>query len=572
MVGGYSHSDYYSIVAIRSILKFTIELLAEMIRPEGGFSFASLGLYCFMSPHCLLRCLSRRWAAAGRLAIAGLSGAVFLATVVGAQIQTVVSESVDGWMQVASPFAWRATLKDVPAAIVLRRVSMPMQLYETTAQVNLSDVRVVDARGRIMQYAWIPREDAQPGAHDVPVPVHVLHGAANQDPRRPLPLDVQRRIDGTVIDLTVPGSIGRGKTEIGAVLDLTGLHGEIQAVVFEHYESDSQVHAFVLEASDTLKDWQTLRQEAHIVRLTQAGQVVQQNRVDIAPLSVTAARYLRLRWYEPASAPHLRQVAVRLTPAPAPTIALNWTEPLVPAGGGDRDFQYIAPPAMPIERLRINLPRANVIAPIRVYSYDAAALEPVSDAQSAELTSTARAGQAAPLAPIGTDHWRLAAHAVTYRMQADVGEIVSPDMLLSGKPMARFRVLIDATRRLDGTPTVQIGFTPRALVFIAQGEGPYSLAWGAAALPDAALPFENLSGGIPARAWLETVATVYPEARQSADGMMLIQPAPSTPMTAAVTHYRLTGPGLTVLLLALDLWLVWLVWRAWRRMRHATLT
>jgi hypothetical protein len=447
---------------------------------------------------------------------------------------------------------------------------MPMQLYETAAQVSLSDVRVVDARGRVMQYAWVPREDAQAGAHDVPVPVHALRGAANQDPRKPMPLDVKRRTDGTVTDLTVPGSAGRGKSEIGAVLDLTSLNGEIQAVVFEHYESDSSVHAFALEASNTLQDWYTLRQEAHIVRLAQAGQVVQQNRVDIAPLAVTAARYLRLRWYEPASAPQLRQVAVRLTPMPAPTIALNWTEPLVPAGGGDRDFQYIAPPAMPIERLRINLPRANVIAPIRVYAYDATALQPGLGAQTMDMPPTVRARQAAPpSAPTGADRWCPAAHAVTYRMQADVGEIVSPDVLLSGEPMARFRVMIDATRSLGGTPTVQIGFTPRALVFIAQGEGPYTLAWGAAELSDTALPFENLSGGVPARAWLETVATVYPEAGQSADGMVLIQP--STPMTVVAADRRLTGPGLTALLLAMDLWLLWLVWRAWRRMRRAAL-
>ena len=63
-----------------------------------------------------------------------------------------------GWVQVPARFSWRAALQDEPSAPALRRVPMPMQLYETAAQSSLGDVRVVDARGRVMPYAWAPRE------------------------------------------------------------------------------------------------------------------------------------------------------------------------------------------------------------------------------------------------------------------------------------------------------------------------------------------------------------------------------------------------------------------------------
>ena len=426
-----------------------------------------------------------------------------------------------------------------------------------------------------MPYAWVPREDAQATARDKTIGVYALYGAADQDPRKSLPMNAEYGHDARLTALTVNGAAGRGRTEIGSVLDLRGLSGDVQAIVFQDFETDSQVHAFVLEASEDMKQWHTLRQEAHIVRLAQAGQVIQQNRVEIAALPTSSARFLRLRWYQPESAPSLKQVAVRLTPTPAPAPLFNWTEPLAPVEGSDRNFQYTAPPAMPIERLRVNLPRANVMAPIRVYSYDASALSAAASgvAQSAEVSAASGvAGQAASApTPTTADLWRGEAHAVAYRMQADVGEIVSPDVLLSGAPMARFRVLVDAQQSLGGTPTVQIGFTPRSLVFSAQGEAPYTLAWGAEGLPDAALPFETLSGGVAVRPWLESIATVYTEQRVSAEGMSLAQPAPPPESAATVIVGRwLLGPGLTGLLLIVDLWLGLLALRAWRRLRVTT--
>ena len=149
-----------------------------------------------------------------------------------------------------------------------------------------------------MPYAWVPREDAQATARDKTIGVYALYGAADQDPRKSLPMNAEYGPDARLTALTVNGAAGRGRTEIGSVLDLRGLSGDVQAIVFQDFETDSQVHAFVLEASEDMKQWHTLRQEAHIVRLAQAGQVIQQNRVEIAALPTSSARFLRLRWYQ----------------------------------------------------------------------------------------------------------------------------------------------------------------------------------------------------------------------------------------------------------------------------------
>ncbi|RYF73667.1 MAG: DUF3999 family protein [Comamonadaceae bacterium] len=441
------------------------------------------------------------------------------------------------WVQSPAPFAWRADLPnaDRPG---LYRVPIPLQVYESAKDPSLSDVRIYNGQGVAMPYAWLAREDeAGATAHDVAVPVFALKGSGRQDVAQRMALSVKRGADQHIQSVSVDGAAGRGSVEIGSLFDLSGVNGVVQALLFEDYETDTRVHAFSLEASDDLSTWRTLRQEAHIVRLARDGQVVQQNRVELAPLAPGSATYLRLRWHHPESAPNLVKVAVRVDPTPAAPRNFIWTEPQAPVAGSDRDFEFQAPAALPIERLRVNLPRANLMAPVRVYAYDesvagsadAAAKAPVGSASGVAGAGTSNgAGAPTPTTATRPDAWILRAHAVLYRMQADVGEIVSPDVLLPGEPMKRFRVILDATERLGGTPTVQIGFVPRSLIVATQGPGPFTMAWGATGLQDQSQPLSALAPGRAGSDLVGALDTLYAQRREPATGMTIAVPAGRT--------------------------------------------
>lgn len=452
------------------------------------------------------------------------------------------------WVQSPAPFAWRADLPnaDRPG---LYRVPIPLQVYESAKDPSLSDLRIYNGQGVAMPYAWLAREDeAGATAHDVAVPVFALKGSARQDVAQRMALSIKRGADQHIQSVSVDGAAGRGNVEIGSLFDLSGVTGVVQALVFEDYETDTRVHAFSLEASDDLSTWRTLRQEAHIVRLARDGQVVQQNRVELAPLASGSATYLRLRWHHPESAPNLVKVAVRVDPTPSAPRSFIWTEPQSPVAGSDRDFEFQAPAALPIERLRVNLPRANLMAPVRVYAYD---------------ESVAGSAEAA---------WVLRAHAVLYRMQADVGEIVSPDVLLPGEPMKRFRVILDATERLGGTPTVQIGFVPRSLIVATQGPGPFTMAWGASGLKDQSQPLSALAPGRAGSDLVGALETLYAQRREPATGMTIAVPAGRTADQASTGEGGASAFGdtlFTLLLALIDIGLGMLAWRAWRRMRRA---
>lgn len=497
----------------------------------------------------LIRVIVRRFAHASRHTVLSVlvgTMAWFACSGVVAAEQTPTQPAQTNWAQAPAPFAWRATLEggEQPG---LYRVPVPMQVYETSNDPNLGDLRIYDARGMAMPYSWVPRDlDAGAAAQDMAVRVIALKGAARQDVAQRLSMTVKRAADDTIASISVDGASGRGQSEIGSIFDLSAITGIVHALVFEDYETDTQIHAFSLEASDDLSTWRTLRQEAHIVRLAQDGQVVQQNRVELAPVPVETARYLRLRWHDPASAPHLTKLAVRVSAAATAPRSLLWTEPQAPVEGQDRDFQFQAPAALPIERLRINLPKANLMAPVRVYAFD-------------------------PAAQPGVDPWRLRAHAVLYRMQAEVGEIVSPDVLLPGEPMPRFRVILDARERLGGTPTVQIGFTPRSLIVAAQGQGPYTIAWGAPGMADGAIAMTDLAPNQSSAQLAATVDTLYAQRRESAEGMTVAvavePPAPPKPDFAAGEGWA--SVAFTVLLMLIDAVLAAMALRAYSRMRRA---
>ncbi len=527
-----------------------------------------------LSPlHHLIRraCIARKASVAltGAFSVLALSS-VLLVCEVQAAVDRPGATPAPAWVQAPSPFAWRADLPGADRA-GLYRVPVPLQVYESATDPALSDLRVYNGQGVAMPYAWLAREDeAGATAQDISVPVFALTGSARQDVAQRQSISVKRGPDQAIQSVSVDGAAGRGTTEIGSLFDLSNISGTVQALVFEDYETDTRVHAFSLEASDDLKSWRTLRQEAHIVRLAQDGKVVQQNRVELAPLASGSAPYLRLRWHNPDSAPNLVKVAVRVDPTPSAPRNFIWTEPQSPASGSDRDFQFEAPAAMPIERLRINLPRANLMAPVRVYAYDEAAAQ--AEPQDAGGNNVAAGATAPGAQTTRPDAWRLVAHAVLYRMQADVGEIVSPDVLLPGEPMKRFRVILDATERLGGTPTVQIGFVPRSMVVATQGPGPFTMAWGAPGQRDESQPLAELAPGRAGSDLVGALETLYAQRRDSASGMTIAVPAVSKQARGGKASGADGDSGFgdtlfTILLVLLDIGLGALAWRAWRRMR-----
>ena len=93
--------------------------------------------------------------------------------------------------------------------------------------------------------------------------------------------------------------------------------------------------------------------------------------------------------------------------------------------------------------------------------------------------------------------WQSLAQTVVYRLNSPEGEIRSPEIVLNSHSESQLRLAFDARGGGIGNvpPTLQVGFVPQQLVFLARGEGPFVLAWGAAKVENAALPVTTLVPG-----------------------------------------------------------------------------
>ncbi|MFP5393274.1 MAG: DUF3999 family protein, partial [Gammaproteobacteria bacterium] len=76
------------------------------------------------------------------------------------------------------------------------------------------------------------------------------------------------------------------------------------------------------------------------------------------------------------------------------------------------------------------------------------------------------------------------------------GAVRSPDLILGRGPAQRLRLEFDERGGAGGQGvTLQVGFTPATLVFLARGQGPFTLAWGSATAKPAALDAATLIPG-----------------------------------------------------------------------------
>jgi hypothetical protein len=467
----------------------------------------------------------------------------------------------------SAPFAFRAQLEGQETSD-LHRVQVPLSVYDTARDPQLHDLRVFDAAGQPLPFAWVDRSAALTDlAVQAPVPLFPIGGRTALAPGERMVLPVERGADGSLAPTADRGEKD-GRIVVGALFDLTRVSGDLQALVFADYRSDTPFHSFSLEASDDLKKWTLLRQEAQIVRLKQDDRVLQQNLVELGNIPVDSARYLRLLWRDPKTAPQLVRMDVRASAGGQRPRAILWTEPQSPVSAQQGSYEYSMPPALPIDRLRINLSRSNMMAPVQVDQY---------------VQGAAPGGPGTAVAAPASG-WREVARSVAYRLESGVTEIVAPDIALDGKHLDRMRVSID-TRGGRGDappPTVQVGFHPDTLVFRASGPAPYTLAWGMDAAQDTSLPPERLVAGYSGMDALPaSVTAMHAMQRLPAQDFKVSLPTPgsaplaashaSPPAASATAHgwSPVWGHLFTLLLVLIDIALALLALRAFRAFRRA---
>jgi hypothetical protein len=357
---------------------------------------------------------------------------------------------------------------------LVQRVAVPADLYEWTARQDLGDVRVFNGAGEAVPYAFRPPQPAETVSEWQPMPVFALPPPGADG----TPAEVSVRLGG---DGAVVAVLGATDSRTGLSSYLVDAGATVDAIYSLSLRWPPEQRDFVsrirIEASDDLNHWRVVSSMSTVARLTTTDHRVEAKLVEFPS---TRARYLRLSQLDGATPLALAGVDVR---GHRPGhVQRHWkTLTGVAESGG---HQFDAGGTFPIDRIRVDLPRATYLAEARIHSR-------ASSAHAWRLRGQQKFYRVAlPVADGGSDTGATA--------DTEASTIVTGDAMVMTASADRFwRVEWVTPQALQ--PTVDIGWRPEELLFLLQGEPPFRLAYGLAGIAGVAWPIDDLAERFGAR-------------------------------------------------------------------------
>jgi len=456
----------------------------------------------------------------------------------GAVIKTLRARGVFVAVMAAMGFLGAAHAQPATSApIVLQgdgpyhRLTLPLSIYGSAAYGDLRDLRVRNAAGHAVPYAWLRNEAATPRTASQDVPIFALPGSDNGAAPADASLAFSVRPDGSLALDSKAASAQRKTSEATQwLIDLSQVKGSLLQARFEIAPDARGLFAFRLEASDDLRQWRPVGGEDQLVRLAHGGQTIERLAVDLGSLRT---RFLRLRWSDPQHGVPLTGVGIDSVQEVEPVAPLEWSGPLKPERCATDYCDYLLPRGLPVQSLRIDLADINTLAQVGISG--------LSDPAPAAATLQQQPVPRNPLYALRHQQRRPVSlpdrpdespllDAVVYRLAQAGGEARSPVLALDGAVYARLRLRTAGPVSVLGAtpPVIAVGAVPRTLVFLAQGAAPFSLAWRAA--PNTGT-VEGAEPGAPLA--LSTLIPGYaPDKPVVADGASVA--LPTAAITAAV--------------------------------------
>lgn len=391
-------------------------------------------------------------------------------------------------------FAYSMTLT-TDGTGALYEVTLPAAVYRRLTRHDAGDLRVFNAGGEV-----IPHGLRRPKAAEVaperlpftPFPVYTSSGEIDSG----MTLNVRKDRSGQVIHIETREA-GKADRKLAAlVLDTGKLKQAVRALEIEWAQAPKEfVGQMTLEASDDLTHWRMLAR-ASVAHITYGGQQLERRRIEFAPHK---ANYLRLTWPPRQETPEIKHVMLELA-GDAPVPARHWTA-LSAAGPGDSQGEYVftLPGRVPADRARLMLAQSNSLVRVELLARENPSAQ-----------------------------WVRYAEGPVYRLAIGAETLESPELRMTTVPAPRHWLLRVTPPNGLGAhpPTLEFGWLPHELIFTAQGDGPYQLAYGAAGVGPVNFPMPALLAEIEKqdKNTLILKAEVGPETVLGGEGRLARQP------------------------------------------------
>lgn len=379
-------------------------------------------------------------------------------------VMLLVATAVGAAPPEPSDFAYGLRL-DVEGHSALWQLPLPASIYSRVTRSDLGDMRVFDAAGRVMPHALQrPAAPLKPVAPPGEIPFFPLL-TSRQGDGRVRTIRVRRDARGRVVEIIKDAAATSPTAHVTAYLLDLSEPSRVPNLLTLHWQrqTDSGFSTVVqIDHSTDLIHWQPLLRKAVLVDLQAGRETLIHRDIDLPkpPLA-----YLRLSW--PRALRHVRLTAVKGTLRQRRMTPLRRWMPV--DGVRDRTeadtYHYDTGGYWPVDRMRVVFAEANRVAHIRLQSR----LYPDAD-------------------------WQQRFQGLVYTLQSD-------DITVRNEPLAwpatmdRYwwlQITGGDRGETDRAPTLELGWTPHTLTFVAQGEPPFTLAYGSAQVEPSGRPVATL--------------------------------------------------------------------------------
>lgn len=408
------------------------------------------------------------------------------------------------------------------------RIELPLAVQLNARDSNLGDVRVFNAAGQAQAYALAQQVPAQEQTSTA-VKWFPLYTTAEAGDAVPV-IRIERSASGSVLEVQPQSDIEAGEEILrGWLLDTSAIHAPLEQLVIDWNTEREGFQHFTIEASDDLQHWHSWG-EGQVARLSFSDEVVEQREVGLPGHS---ARYLRLLWRAPSNAPTLTAAHLLSAPTDSPALPLTWS-PVI-AGKSEKPDEYLwqLPVGLLVERVKITIAQPNSLAPATLYGR-------LDDQQP----------------------WQVISSGLLYRLTQNGSDAVQDQLQLSGRFSGQVvrQLKLEVDDRGGGlgaqAPDMSVAVQATQVVFLARGEGPFTLAVGNARARPANLPLTTLIPDfVPQR--LNALGTARPSTAPVAD-------MAAAPLAVAAQGPDLKRLGLWAVLVIGVLMLGWMAFTTWR--------
>jgi hypothetical protein len=392
-----------------------------------------------------------------------------LSTALAAPLVVLAADAADAGS--AKSYAVRIPVTLAPDA-PLQRLVVPAEALVRLQSAGYADIRLFNAAGQPvpMALANVAAETATQ-EQQVKLTAYPILGAASAAGLEGLSLRIEERQGRRVVQLNTgsgANTAGAASSQkvLGALLDTRSVNAPAARMTLDADLPVGQPVSFNVQASKDLKNWRPLA-DTVLYRADASAKAASLGDNSLAlSMADLKDQYLRITWGDAAVTLRGATLITSRSTALRQRVGATMTTPVLT---NPHELTFALPFATPVAALKITPQGSNVLVPIRVLG---------------------RNDRNQP--------WALLASAVVYRMTTAGKEQTSGPVELQGSSVREMKIEADLkTPGFAAAPEIVLQFEPAQLIFLASGQGPFTLAAGLASATGAAGAFLPMASLIP---------------------------------------------------------------------------